>query len=465
MQLSRLFARSALALALGGLVPFGLARQGTTTQPSVSPTPERMDLDPAQATLSRMRDALARVNRLSFKGVRIFRGKGFESEPVYSAQVRLARSGAATWKIEAEGQAFLDKDRDLGSIRFHVGHSNGQVWSRRENDKVLLISRAVGVERAIPFLEAQHAAHAMPWDLLSPKPLAFSSWKPEPAPARTVSGITYETIRLTRAAANASDDLEWATNIIIMVDRETALPAGIVRAIKSQDPKAGDPFDITETYYFREIKVNEEAIPGEFAATPPKDAEVIHVPPAKDSGTRQEVSPPRDSLTEALRYARSDVRLLQPGTPAPDFSVRGFRGNTSSLGSHKGKVLVLDFWASWCPPCRESMPHLQRLHEKYKDKPVVFLGMNVENAGDSSALQFIKDNSITYPMFTATNTVKARYKAEHFPTFYIVSPDGKVVWGDVGWGDDFPDRMTRYIERELGRLAEDQSPLAPPSKK
>ncbi len=128
------------------------------------------------------------------------------------------------------------------------------------------------------------------------------------------------------------------------------------------------------------------------------------------------------------------------GQAAPDFSLPGTDGQTYSLGQFKGKVVLLEFMAPWCPHCQEDAPVFNQIHDAYKDKNLQMLavnatgyGRNYEN-GDQSAItmddqKWFHDNfSLTYPMlFDKDVAAGAQYGISHFPTVYILDPSGVVV--------------------------------------
>jgi len=121
--------------------------------------------------------------------------------------------------------------------------------------------------------------------------------------------------------------------------------------------------------------------------------------------------------------------LLNPGTNAPAFKLKDFAGKERSLEEFKGKVVVLDFWGTWCPPCRMAMPAVQKVHEKYADKGVVVLGMNFESNPKADPEKFKKDKGYTYTSLAKAETIAGSYKVSGWPTFYVIGKDGKIVWG------------------------------------
>lgn len=143
-------------------------------------------------------------------------------------------------------------------------------------------------------------------------------------------------------------------------------------------------------------------------------------------------APAANSGTYKYPLARSNDEALRVGAVAPPFKLTDFEGKERTLEEFKGKVLVLDFWGTWCPPCRMAMPAVQTVHEKYKDRGVVVLGMNFEQNPKADPEKFKKEKGYTYPSLTKAQTVSGAYKVPGWPTFYVIGRDGKVVWAGVG---------------------------------
>jgi peroxiredoxin len=119
---------------------------------------------------------------------------------------------------------------------------------------------------------------------------------------------------------------------------------------------------------------------------------------------------------------------VSPGSAAPDFEIAllGKEGMLR-LSDFKGKVVVLNFWASWCPPCRWEMPDFERMWQEYRDKDVVFLGVAVADFEDK-ALGFAEKTGVTYPLaLDATGEVAKDYGITSMPTTYFIDREGKVA--------------------------------------
>lgn len=119
------------------------------------------------------------------------------------------------------------------------------------------------------------------------------------------------------------------------------------------------------------------------------------------------------------------------GDKAYDFSLLDKEGNEISLSSLRGKVVFLNFWASWCGPCKMEMPHMQKVYEEYKDKDVVILAVNItasEKNGIEGVNNFLKENKYTFPvLYDKDGSVSEKYRISAIPTTYIINRDGIII--------------------------------------
>ena len=120
------------------------------------------------------------------------------------------------------------------------------------------------------------------------------------------------------------------------------------------------------------------------------------------------------------------------GTAAPAFQAADTQGIVVSMGALEGKVVVLDFWATWCPPCRQASPHVQKLHERFADNDdVVVLAVHYDGAGDPAA--YMAEHEYTFPVVPdGTDVVKA-YGIKRIPTFLVIDRSGTIVYKHVGF--------------------------------
>ena len=137
----------------------------------------------------------------------------------------------------------------------------------------------------------------------------------------------------------------------------------------------------------------------------------------------------------AADFARVGLVALDEGTKQLDFELEDLNGAKSKLSDLKGRVVLLNFWATWCPPCREEMPSMQKLHEALSDDGLVVLAVNLRE--DKKTVQrFMKDNDLSFPVWLdATGYVGSVYGARSIPTTYIIDRKGFVLGGMIGGRD------------------------------
>lgn len=147
---------------------------------------------------------------------------------------------------------------------------------------------------------------------------------------------------------------------------------------------------------------------------------------------------------------RSDPRLLPVGSQAPDWTLKTPKGEAVSLAKLRGKVVVLDFWATWCAPCIKAMPGVQKLHERFKDKPVVVFGVNAgEVSRNADPAAFMKKHGFTYGLLLDGEKVSRAYRVVGIPTFYVIGPGGKILYAVSGYSLTVEEGLARLIESVL----------------
>ena len=137
------------------------------------------------------------------------------------------------------------------------------------------------------------------------------------------------------------------------------------------------------------------------------------------------------------------------GDPAPDFSITLLDGSEVSLSDLRGQVVVLNFWASWCDPCRQEAPSLQEVWETYEGKGVTFLGVSYKDAEDASRA-FVQEFGLTYLNGTdPRDRISRAYGITGVPETFIIDAEGKIVQFYVG--EVRPEELARRLAQLTGR--------------
>ena len=131
-------------------------------------------------------------------------------------------------------------------------------------------------------------------------------------------------------------------------------------------------------------------------------------------------------LIIALSFGLFTVATAQK--KAPNLSLKTGDGKTYELYRHKGKVVILNFWATWCGPCRQEIPDFIEVYKKYKDQGVEIVGVSLDQGGWEKVNPFVKQNSINYPVVLGNPAVASTFgKIQFIPTTFIIDPSGNIV--------------------------------------
>jgi len=129
----------------------------------------------------------------------------------------------------------------------------------------------------------------------------------------------------------------------------------------------------------------------------------------------------------------NNVTVADQGQMAPDFALKDLSGKAISLSDYKGKVVFLNFWATWCPPCRQEIPGFIKAFDKYKDQGLVILGVAVSDR-ENSVKNFVDQHSINYPVAMGDMKIVQDYEpGQYIPATIIIDRNGKIHHKHVGY--------------------------------
>jgi peroxiredoxin len=137
------------------------------------------------------------------------------------------------------------------------------------------------------------------------------------------------------------------------------------------------------------------------------------------------------------------------GGMAPDFTLKDLNGRSVSLSEYRGNVVILDFWASWCPPCNETIPELVSLKEKYGGKGVVVLGIAIDDGqSDVTTLSaFSKEHKMNYTILLGSDAVEGIYNVRSIPALFLVDRKGKIRGFYLGYMENLQEIISAEIDK------------------
>ena len=146
-----------------------------------------------------------------------------------------------------------------------------------------------------------------------------------------------------------------------------------------------------------------------------------------------------EGTVEGIKTADSTTAKVKEGQPAPDFELTTIDGKTMKLSDYKGKKVILNFWATWCPPCKAEMPHMQNFYEKHQEEGVEIIAVNLTNIdhGKKGIKTFIQDYELTFAIpLDEEGLIGEQYQAFTIPTSYIIDTKGVIAKKIVGPMDE-----------------------------
>jgi thiol-disulfide isomerase/thioredoxin len=157
------------------------------------------------------------------------------------------------------------------------------------------------------------------------------------------------------------------------------------------------------------------------------------------------------SLVGSARAEELDqapLQIFEPRRIVPDFSLQDLDGKTVTLKEFRGKVVFVNFWATWCPPCRDEMPAMQKLYKENRDKGLVMLAINFMET-PNTIRPFVNEYKLTFPILLDSGTVMVSYGVLGLPATYLIDRQGKAAARALGARDWTNQESSRIIRKLL----------------
>jgi peroxiredoxin len=148
-------------------------------------------------------------------------------------------------------------------------------------------------------------------------------------------------------------------------------------------------------------------------------------------------------------YSIAEVKLLSEAdrVDAPDFVIEKLEGGNTGLADHRGKLVLLHFWATWCMPCRVEMPGMETLWQKYKDDGLVILAVSVDEGGKSRVEKYRQIFGLSFPiLLDPESELNDLYQVSNMPTSFVIDADGRIVGYVSGAADWLAPENIQLIE-------------------
>jgi thiol-disulfide isomerase/thioredoxin len=454
----------------------------------------------AMAALAGYREAVAGIAAFSYIAESSVSGGTSKDDPdagagLISASVHAMKAESGGWKLYAKGDVRVG---DEITSNFEVATDSVTARSVRVKDRVVAERTIESLEDTRVFFTGQSARHPVAWELLEAideggvaralhegdsdvEGHACEAVRVELRPRRELvanpgaPGDAQATGARAKDAqtkdAQAKDAQAKSVQVVrLHLSKADHLPRRIDRflVVTGAKDEAPKPQPV-RTLTLKDLRVGEESVGATYSLDVPDGYRVRAADTRKSLGAKggaragknapKEKDQPRELAgNDAQITWPTDPELLPPGKIAPRFRLPDDAGKRWSNKDFAGKVVVMDFWATWCQPCRIAMPALQRLHERYAGKPVVILGCNIEDDHDL-AKKFKAKEGYTYPMLLDASSILDSFKVGSYPTFYVVSPTGKIVWGASGLANPpgldgrlQPEVYAKYLEDTVAAL-------------
>lgn len=229
--------------------------------------------------------------------------------------------------------------------------------------------------------------------------------------SETLDGTECDVVKIVRTLTEGEETITFSEEFAVA--KSDSLPRRVTQEVSGPGAPAGMKMVST----FTKVKANPNFAADYFSTAAP------------EGYTKAEMPAPEEFEQPELKIKKGDA--------APAFALKTIAGEEVSLDSLKGKIVLLDFWATWCGPCKKAMPSIQKIADDYKDKGVVVYGVNVWERKENAAKDYLEKNpTIQYPTLLGGDELAGTYGVTGIPTLVIIGKDGKVSEIEVGFAGD-----------------------------
>ena len=272
----------------------------------------------------------------------------------------------------------------------------------------------------------------------APKPVSFTL-----EPEETVDGTPCDVVRVVRQMTlepqpdgDAEDGEKLTPQTVrftetIAFARSDNMPRRLAESNNMSE--MGGPPPTTTTY--SNVKINSTIDPALFTQKIPEGFTKVDAPKEEEDESSQ----------------RTPALAFKAGDKAPGFKLTSLAGTEVTLDSLKGKVVLLDFWATWCGPCKQIMPVIQKLSEEFKDKDVAIFGVNTWEKKDGVAKTYMESKKYTYGCLLAGEELAKTYGITGIPTLILINKDGTIAFAEMGAGGDTKKMLQEAITAALAK--------------
>lgn len=431
MHTPRLLCIAAIMLA-SGCAPYALAADA----PAMLVVGTQGDAAKGAQALDRFKQAWDKIQAVNYTLRLTPTATLATTTPRYDSTVKMTRADAGGWRLDLRGKATGGADPDAASD-YEIAYDGATARAARHSEKVIFERDIEEAGDLLSFLTANGARQAILWELIDRQKPFDDAHGVVHQGQKEVDGVLCDVVFIPAAKPEAEEGdpapiaRTFATRLFLATS--DALPRRLERV--ESDDKGNQ---VARVAMIGDWKLDAKAIAGVYSMSTP-------------DGYRVRIQ------RAARRQAKADPQggggragLLAVGTEAPDWTLKDAGGKSHSLKDYRGKIVLLDFWATWCGPCIAMMPAIERIHEKYADQGVKVVGVHCwANPAAPEPIEFFKQKKHSYQLLLDGDAVAAAYRVSAIPSFYLIGPDGTVRFAASGGGGAVEATIRKKIEEIL----------------